>query len=249
MITRSFPKPFYLVGLIVAVVLTGGPLLSAGQDKNSEDLKSRIDEKFKQQGLLVGNAIQVTIEAKTVILSGSVRTLAVKEQAGRDAQSVAEGHKIANNLALVNPGLSPQQIAEGVMAAIDESPAYFIFDYVEVGVTIEGVVTLEGWTSSGNATEFVKLAKSQSGVTKVESRIKRVLSMGSDRDLRDQVAQRIYAPIVSGFSRMKGRIHILVDNGVVTLGGTVDKESDINDLAALIRSGHPLVVKLRVKKK
>jgi osmotically-inducible protein OsmY len=251
---RTFPKPFYLVGLMAAFALAGGPLLSAGQDDNSAVVKSRIEEKFKQQGLLPGNDIQVNVENKTVTLSGSVRTLAVKGLAGRSAQSIAEGFEIANDLAMVNPGLSPRQIAERIMAAIEESPAYFIFDYIDVGVTTEGVATLKGWTShSWSAIEFVKVAESQPGVTRVENEIKRVLTTGSDRTLRIQVAQLIYTlPIGRRFSRMNGHVHILVNNGVVSLGGIVDKPSDKDSFERLVRSNtgaSSVINMLQVKKK
>ena len=252
--TRSLTDPFLMMGLLAAFVLATGPFLSAGQDKNSGLVKSRIEETFKQQGLLPGNDIQVSVENKTVTLTGTVRTLAVKGLAGREAQSVAEGFKIANDLALVNPGLSPPQIAERIMAAIDESAAYFIFDYVDVGVAAEGVATLKGWTShSWSAIEFVKIAESQPGVTKVENDIKRALTAGSDRTLRIQVAQLIYAlPIGRKFSRMRGLIHILVSSGVVTLAGIVDKQSDSDRFERLVRfnTGASSVVNmLQVKKK
>jgi len=254
MATLSFPKPFYLVGLAVAFALAAGPLSSAGQDKNSADIKGRIEEKFKQQGLLVGNDIQVTVEEKTITLTGNVRTLAIKEQAGRDAQSVAKNFKIRNDLALVNSGLSPQQMAEGIMAAIDKSSDYFIFDFVGVDINSDGEATLNGWTSyPWSATEFVKLVESQPGVTKVNNEIRRTMIMEADRTLRTQVAQLIYKrPVGPSFARMNGPVHIIVSNNTVTLGGTVEKESDAGILEELVRTNTramAVVNMLRVRKK
>jgi hypothetical protein len=254
MTTRRFPKPRNIVVLMVAFALAGGPLLSARQDKTADSVKSRIEEKFKQQGLLLGNDIQVTIENKTVTLSGTVRTLAMKEQAGRDAQSIAKGYKIANDLALVNPDLSPEQIAEGIMTAIEASSSYFIFDLVGLEVSAAGVATLKGWTTyPWSVTEFVKLAQAQPGVQKVENEIQRIMIMDRDLALRTQVAQLIYIrPRGPSFSRMNGPVHIFVTNNVITLSGTVDKESDIESFEGLVRSNtraFNVINKLRVRKK
>lgn len=225
-------------GLLMVAVLAAGPLPAAPQDKNPDAaVKDRVEGKFKEQGLLLGNDIQVTVENKTVTLSGTARTLLQKEDAGRAAHSAAKGYKIVNDIALAAVDVTPQKIAERVLAAIDRSLSYYIFDYVGVAVTAAGVVTLKGWSSyPWSATEFVKLAQSQSGVQKVVNEIQRVVITDVDRTLRLQVATLIYIrPSGAGFTRQNGPVHILVNNSVVTLGGFVDKEADIQGFEQLVR--------------
>jgi len=227
-----------LVSLIIVLGLAWPPFSAAGQEKNpAAEVKSRIEEKFKAQGLLLGNDIQVAVEGKTVTLSGTALTLAKKEEAGHVALSAAKGYKIVNNVSLADARLSAQEIAEGIMAAIEKSPSYFIFDYVGVAVTDNGVATLKGLSSyPWSATEFIKLAQSQPGVVNVKSEIQRILIMDADRTLRLQVAQLIYShPTGPSFTRMNGPVHILVSNGIVTLGGTVDREADIDGFERLVR--------------
>ncbi len=226
-----------VAGLLLAV-LAAGPLAAVPQDKNQDAaVKDRVEGKFKEQGLLLGNDLQVTVENKTVTLSGTARTLFQKEDAGRAARSAAKGYKIVNDIALAAVDLTPQQIADGVMAAIDRSSSYYIFDYVGIAVTAGGVVTLKGWGSyPWSATEFVKLAQSQPGVQKVVNEIQRAIIMDADRTLRLQVAMLIYIrPSGAGFTRQNGAVHILVNNAVVTLGGFVDKEADIDGFEHLVR--------------
>lgn len=228
-----------VAGLLMMAVLAAGPLPAAPQDKNPDAaVKDRVEGKFKEQGLLLGNDIQVTVENKTVTLSGTARTLLQKEDAGRAARSAAKGYKIVNDIALAAVDLSPQQMAEGVMAAIDRSSSYYIFDYVGVAVTAAGVVTLKGWGSfPWSAPEFVKLAQSQPGVQKVVNEVQRLVIMDADRSLRLQVAVLIYTrPSGAGFTRQTGPVHILVNNSVVTLGGFVDREADIDGFEQLVRS-------------
>jgi osmotically-inducible protein OsmY len=235
---RNITGTMVLVSLIIVLALAWQPFAAAGQDQNADAaVKSRIEGKFKEQGLLLGSDIQVTVENKTVTLTGPARNLFHKEEAGRVARASAKGYKIVNTITLPASDLSPQQIAEGIMAAIEKSSSYFIFDYAGVAVTPDGAVTLKGWTSyPWSATEFVKLAETQPGVHKVVNEIQRIVITDIDRALRLQVAQLIYfRPSGPGFTRMNGPVHILVNNSIVTLGGTVDKEADIQGFERLIR--------------
>jgi osmotically-inducible protein OsmY len=241
--------------LVLVLALAGGPFLAAGQDLSPEAaVKGRIEAKFKQAGLLVGNDIQVAVEGKTITLSGTARTLAVKEQAGRDAQSVAKGYKLVNNIALAESGQTPAEVADSIMAAIEKSLSYFIFDYVEVGVTGQGVAILKGWTSyPSSAKDFVKLAQAQPGVQKVDNQINRLIPVDSDQALRLYIARLIYThPTGPSFPRTNGPVHILVFNNVVTLAGTVDKEADITGFEQLVRSntgGVSVINALRLRKR
>ncbi len=230
---------FAAAGLLAAaltLVLAAGPAFAAGEDKDA-DTKARVEQKFKESGLLVGNDIKVAVGNNTVTLTGTVRTLAEKEKAGQDAAAAAKGYKVANDLALAEAGVSAREIGEAVMAAIETSPSYFIYDLVGPDVTASGEVTLKGWTSyPWSATEFVKLAQAQPGVTKVKNDIQRLLMMDADRNLRTLVARIIYTrPTGPNFQRSTGHVHIIVVNGVVTLGGTVDKQADADSYERLIR--------------
>jgi osmotically-inducible protein OsmY len=252
---KVFPGMRIIVSFLALVVLCWGTFLAAGQDKSADTaVQGRIEGKFKQHGLLIGNDIQVSIGDKTVTLSGTVRTLAQKEQAGRDALSAAKGYKIVNSIALADAGRSLQQIAEGIMSGIEKSASYVIFDLVGVAVSDQRVATLKGWVYyPWHAAEFVKIAAAQPGVVKVENEIKPTLTTDMDSSLRLRIARLIYTrPTASSFARMNGPVHIIVFNTVVTLGGTVDKESDIDGYERLVRSNTPsvsVVNALQVKKR
>jgi osmotically-inducible protein OsmY len=241
--------------IIVMVLALAGAAVLTAQDKDSpQAVQGRVVEKFKQTGLFLGNDIQVAVAEKTVTLTGTVRNLFQKEEAGREAKGVAKGFKVQNDIALAPSELSPQQIAEAVMAAIENSTSYFIFDYVGLAVTPEGAVSLKGWTTyPWSASDLVKIAQSQPGVQKVENEIQRILSVDSDQALRLQVARLIYIrPTGPSFSRMTGPVHILVQNNVVTLGGTVEKEADIDAFERQVRynTGASNVINfLRLRKK
>ncbi|HVP90182.1 MAG TPA: BON domain-containing protein [Terriglobales bacterium] len=228
-----------VAGLLAAVparVLATERAFAVGQDKDAE-AKARVEQSFKESGLLIGNDIQVVVGKNAIALTGTVRTLAEKEKAGHDAAAAAKGYKVVNSLALAESGRSAREIGDAVMSAIEKSPSYFIYDLVGPDVTPTGEVTLKGWTSyPWSATEFVKLAQAQPGVTKVRNDIQRLLMGDADRNLRTFVAQLIYTrPTGPSFPRSTGAVHIVVINGVVTLGGTVEKQADAESYERLIR--------------
>jgi osmotically-inducible protein OsmY len=244
-----------LAGTAVVLVMAGSPIPARGQNPGADEaVKGRIEQRFMKEGLLVGNDIRVTVENRTVTLNGTVGTLLQVEQAGKDAVSEAKGFKIVNRLGVARTDLPIRQIAEHIMEAIEKSPDYYIFDYVGVGLDGAGVATLKGWTYyPWSAEEFVKIAESQPGVTKIKNEITRLMSTGSDTALRFQVARLIYTrPLTSSFTRMTGPVHIIVDNSVVTLAGTVNSKSDRESYEQLVRSNTGalnVVNALRVKEK
>jgi osmotically-inducible protein OsmY len=236
--TPKFPEAGCLAGLMAVLLLAGGSVPAAGQDKNSDAaVRAKIEGKFKQHGLLVGNDIRVAVESRTIALSGTVRTLAQKEDAERDAHSAAKKHKIVNDIVLAAAGRSAQEIGGAIMAGIEKSHSYAVYDYVGLAVTESGEVTLKGWVYyPWHAAEFVKIAKSQPGVVKVEDETMSLQTSGYDETLRYNIARLFYnRPTALPFSRTTGPVHVVVFNATVTLGGWVEKESDIAGYEQLVR--------------
>jgi osmotically-inducible protein OsmY len=235
----SMRRNLALAATALLLMLAGGPFPARGQNAASDEgVRARVEQKFMKEGLLVGNDIHVTVENRTVTLTGNVRTLAQAETARKAAESEAKGYKVMSRLEAAGPDRPIRQIAESIMSAIDKYPSYYIFDSVGVGIDDAGVTTLKGWTYyPWSAEDFVKIAENQPGVTKIKNEITRLMSMSSDTALRFQVARLIYRrPLAASFARMSGPIHIIVNNSVVTLVGTVRSESDRSSYEQMVRS-------------
>jgi osmotically-inducible protein OsmY len=219
-----------------AAAAAAGPALP--QDRSLEPaIKSVIENRLQKRGILVGDNIRVTVGNGTVTLAGTVQTLAQKKQAARIAYAVNDAYHVLNDLAVAPSGLEPPRIAAGIRGALDASVFYDIFDWCDVSVTDRGVATLAGWVFvPWHAGEFVKIAESQPGVTKVVDDLRAILPSDFDDMLRVEVARLVYEhPTSWSFARSPGTVHILVDRGVVTLAGTVPAESDVRGLADLVR--------------
>ena len=61
------------------------------QDKNLSAIQKTVEQELQKHGLLTGKAIQVSVGNGAITLTGTVQTLAQKNQAGLDAAAV-KGH-------------------------------------------------------------------------------------------------------------------------------------------------------------
>ena len=237
---------FLVIGLAMA---WGAPPQGTAADQK---VKQDIEKRLQKHGIPTGVDVQIAVEGRTITLTGTVANLAIRNQAGRDAAAAGKKYKIVNNLAVPKSDFTPQQIGLAIAASLWKSESYGIFDWVGLTVSPEGVVTLKGWVYlTFHADEFIKIAESQPGVTKVVNELQPVMRLEPDNTIRLQAAVLIYrSPRQATFSRMTGPVHILVENAVVTLVGSVENEGDVRGYESLIRSNTGavnVINELRVK--
>jgi BON domain len=163
----------------------------------------------------------VTLTLMLVLLSMGVGTAALPAAAAAAAKEQGQ--------ALSQRGL--QRIVTEVRHQIIMLPYYGVFDMISYKVSPDGAVTLMGAvrnptlkSDAGNAVKGVE------GVVRVDNQIK-VLPLSPNDDLiRRAEFRAIYsAPQLSKYSwEAVQSIHIIVENGHVTLVGTVDNSTDKN---------------------
>src|SRR2546427_3113807 len=123
---------------------------------------------------------------------------------------------------------SDNQLAEEVAHAIRMYPRYGIFDWVE-GTVQNGVVTLNGSVREPyRKDDYAKIVERISGVTKVNNEL-RVLPLSNfDDEIRRAAFRAIYRdPMFTAYAiQANPPIHIIVENGKVTLKGVVANPMD-----------------------
>jgi hyperosmotically inducible periplasmic protein len=131
------------------------------------------------------------------------------------------------------PGSTDEtELAKQVRHNLLMLPYYSIFD--DLSFSLNGsVVTLEGacprdvpWDIKSDAANTVKQVK---GVTQVVNNIKELPLSPMDWDIRRAVAKAIYGDPSIGMrygAQALPSVHIIVDNGHVTLKGVVDNQMD-----------------------
>jgi len=110
-------------------------------------------------------------------------------------------------------------------------PYYGVFDFLAYKVDPSGTVTLMGAVARPTLkSDAENVVKKIEGVEKVDNQIKVLPLSGNDDQIRRAAFRAIYgAPQLTKYSWQSVQsIHILVDNGHITLEGVVDSEADKN---------------------
>ena len=131
-----------------------------------------------------------------------------------------------------------QRLAAQVSDEISSSVNYDVFDWVG-GRVVNGVVTLRGAVRLPyRKDEFARVAQQVPGVKEVRNEIRVLPASFNDDRLRVQTARIIYGdPAFTRYAVGYDRpVHIIVENGHITLEGTVGSQLDKQLMEAKVRS-------------
>lgn len=145
---------------------------------------------------------------------------------------------LATGVALAADTPSATDLSARLTHELRSYPYYTIYDDLSFNVSGSQVVLTGDVTQPVKKSDIERIARSIPGVTSVEDNIKVLPLSDMDNQLRRQVALAIYRyPTFTKYAYGPfPSIHIIVDNGHVTLTGVVDSQSD-KDLAGVRASG------------
>jgi osmotically-inducible protein OsmY len=224
----------------VAVLMAGlGPVAIAAGPQAAQDADTAIVAAVKRalardQDL---RRLTVSVSGSEVTLSGRVPTLWLKQDAIKRTLKVEGVETVASNIELPRAE-SDLNLAYRIGPAIDRYSYYTIFDYVDA-VIRNGVVTLTGGvTPDGKKAEQIAEAVARvRGVQEIRNEIVTLPPNLSDERIRAALYERIFDH--SSFEALEGvrvpPFRLLVNNGVVTLYGTVQGEIEFRELESIAR--------------
>ena len=154
------------------------------------------------------------------------------------AAALVAGAAMAKSKGIANLPQTDEQIAKAVRHDVIVYPYYSIWDDISFQVS-NGQVELSGAvTQPYKKSDLGKIVQQIPGVTSVTNNLAVLPLSPTDNRLRLQVARAIYGfPALSRYGMgALPSIHIVVDNGHVTLTGVVDTETD-RQLAGIRANG------------
>jgi len=192
--------------------------------KDDEKVKEAIKDALLYDPRVASFDISVTVYDGRVNLQGKVDNLSAKRAAGHDAQNTAGVIAVRNLIRVRPPTIIPDDMLEkNVEEAFLQDP---IVDRYEIDVmAINGLVYLYGTVDTEyERKQAEKVAVREPGVVDVKNYLQTeistiwIYSTKTDAELMDDVADQLWwSPFVD-----RDDITIQVDDGVVTLTGTVD---------------------------
>lgn len=185
--------------------------------------------------------VGASVEDGIVTLTGTVDLFQDKLDAAKKVKKIANVSGVRNQIAVAGENVPDGQLQQKLAKKLAyDRVGYFdnAFNYLAIGVK-NGVVTVAGETMTDVARDSaLAIVQRMPGVKDVVSEVKVLPVSIFDDDLRIRTARAIYRDSVLGryATDPVDPIRIVVENGHVTLYGTVQSEMDKN-VAGLRASG------------
>jgi hyperosmotically inducible protein len=220
------------VGTLLAVAVLSATLVaqSAADTRHDNQIQTAVAAKLAKKAQL--RDVQSSVEDGIVTLTGTVDLYQRKLDAAKLARKTASVQSVRNLITVAGPNVPDQQLEQKLARKLTyvRSGYDITFDYFALGVK-DGVVTVEGQDRTGvGRDEALADIENQPGVKDVVANISVEPVSPMDDGLRLRTARAIYRdPVLSKYAMDPARpIRIIVENGQVTLYGTVDSTMDKN---------------------
>lgn len=211
------------VVLMFLAVLTAVPNTCAfARDIEDRNITSALELELILDEVVAADSIDLATSAGVVTLSGRVDTLLARDRAEQIAETIVGVRAVINRITVEPVSREDREIEQDVMDTLLNDPAA---DSYEITASVkDGVVTLEGKVQSWQEKQLSEtLARGVRGVRDV----KNVLTITypaqrPDREIRQDIVQSLkYDVLVDDYL-----IEVSVDDGAVTLTGTVGSRSE-----------------------
>jgi hyperosmotically inducible periplasmic protein len=219
-----------LVGSLLAVGLLSITLVAQTPAASRYDNQIQPTVTHKLASKSQFGDVKASVEDGIVTLTGTVDLYQRKLDAAKLARKTANVQGVRNLITVAGPNVPDAQLAEKLATKLRYVREGYdsTFDYFALGVK-DGVVTVEGQdrTGVGRDEAFADIAN-MPGVKDVVDNISIEPVSIFDDGLRLRALRAIYRdPVLSKYALDPGRpIRIIVDNGHVTLYGSVDSTLD-----------------------
>jgi hyperosmotically inducible periplasmic protein len=229
-------KKMYAVTLALLVLMSMTAMAATG--RYDQQIQQTVSQKFQEAKQF--SKVSSSVEDGIVTLTGTVDLYQDKLDAAKKAKKIANVNGVRNNIAVAGQTVPDSQLQQKLAKKLAyDRVGYYdnAFNYVALSVK-DGVVTVNGATYNdvGRDSALAIVAR-MPGVKDVVSDVKVLPTSIFDDDLRLRTARAIYRDSVLGryASDPVDPIRIVVDNGHVTLYGTVQSAMDKN--IAAMRAG------------
>ena len=190
---------------------------------SNAEMTAGVQGRLYHAGIFKHGQVNVEVKSGIATLTGTVDSYGQEMRAIRAARRQHGVIGVVDNIQVSTEGVSSQEIIQKARHAVLMYPFYTVFDHItfsmeENRLTVAGQVTQPYKKSDlGNILADIR------GVTYVKNHIQVLPLSRFDDHIREEVAERIYGdPMFSNYANQANPpIHIIVDNGNVTLYGAV----------------------------
>ncbi len=228
-------KGFWIGALAAIGLMASAALVTADVTKHhytDEQIRTMINHELDHHDI---DGVQARVVGGVVTLEGTVASAWDRDEAMNIVSNLDDVNEIMGEIK-VKGGESDRALADAVGRQIESYVFYTIFDEVQADVH-DGMVTLTGRvTQPFKVTEIARQVSRVPGVRNVANHLQVLPLSTSDEHLRDYLAAEIYRELPELAERPVPPIHIVVENGDVTLEGSVRSEVEKRRTEHITRS-------------
>ena len=222
--------PWHVAGLrigVCALLLSAARLTAVAPRQlaapDDQRIRTQIEARLMDEGFL---GVSVDVHGHVATLTGSITTLADREQAIEQVHNVPLVVDVVD-MTTIPPGDSDESIAMEIAEDVGNSSYYTVFDDVTVQVA-KGTAMLTGFvTTPVTSRHFVQAASKVPGVQRIINTIETLPPSMNDAQVRYAIGTAIYGGLFPQYaSAHNGPIHIIVNLGHVTLTGVASSHVD-----------------------
>lgn len=217
-----------LVGIMGTALLSTALMADTAASRYDNQIETKVTQKLVAKNQF--RDVKASTEDAIVTLTGTVDLYQRKLDAAKAARKVADVAGVRNLITVAGPDVPDEQLAHKLSTKMTYVREGYdsTFDYFEVSVK-DGVATVEGADRTGvGLDEAMADIANMPGVKDVVNNIKVEPVSTFDDGLRLRALQVIYRdPVLSRYASDPARpIRIIIENGHVTLYGSVDSKMD-----------------------
>jgi hyperosmotically inducible periplasmic protein len=231
-------KKQFVAVTVVLLVLLSMTAFAATSGRYDQQIQQAVSQKM--HGTKQLQNVNSSVDDGIVTLTGTVNLYQDKLNAAKKAKKIANVSGVRNNIEVAGANVSDNQLEQKLAKQLAfDRVGYFdnTFNYLALDVK-DGVVTLEGdMVYDTPKDSAMAIVAGTPGVKDVVDNVKVLPASFFDNSLRVKIARAIYRdPVLSRYAIDPVHpIRIVVDNGHVTLYGSVQSTMDKN--VAGIRAG------------
>jgi hyperosmotically inducible periplasmic protein len=224
-------KRIIALGTLTLLVLLSMSAMAETTGRYDTQIQQAVGEKFHESRQLQN--VKSSVEDGIVTLTGSVSLYQDKLDAAKKAKKISNVTGVRNDIAVAGENVPDAQLQQKLAKKLAYDRVGYrdnAFNYIAVAVK-DGVVTLSGdtyWDVPRDSA--MSIVARMPGVKDVVNDVKVLPTSIFDDSIRRRTARAIYGDSVLGRYGIDPAdpIRIIVDNGHVTLYGTVQSTMDKN---------------------
>lgn len=211
--------------LLVLFAVT--PAFAKRQMSNSE-ITAKLQDKLYHAKVFQHGQVQVAFENGVATLTGTVDSLGAKNDAARAVGKVDNVTQLVDTINVRAEDMTTRQIVQQARHEILTYPYYTIFDNLVLRPEGDKLIVSGQVTDPFKKTDIGNFLSHVKGVAELQNDLEVLPVSNFDDQLRVRIARAIYRDpyFVAYGTQANPPIHIVVNNGNVTLEGVVNNQVD-----------------------